>query len=98
MPPRLTRDEAARIAALAKIEMTGDALDRAAESLASILGHFEALASVDTAGIEAAPRAAALPLRADAPAPTLDADDTFRNAPAANREAGLFRVPRVIGS
>lgn len=98
MPPRLTRDEAAHIAALAKIEMIGEALDRAAESLASILGHFEALASVDTAGIEVAHAAAVAPLRADEPAPTLDADETFRNAPAANRGAGLFRVPRVLGS
>jgi len=98
MPPRLTREDAARIAALAKIEMTAEALDRAAESLASILAHFEALASVDTEGIEGIDAAAAAPLRADEPAPTLDAAETFRNAPDASREAGLFRVPRVLGS
>lgn len=95
----LTRDDAARIAALAKLGMSGDELDRAASELASILEHFEVLASVDTPdGAAAAVDGALPPLRGDEPAPSLTPDEAFANAPDANREAGLFRVPRVLGS
>lgn len=99
MPPRITRDDAARIAALAKLEMTGDELDRAARELASILEHFEVLASVDTPD-DAAPADGAAPplLRGDDPAASLTPGETFANAPDADRGAGLFRVPRVLGS
>jgi aspartyl-tRNA(Asn)/glutamyl-tRNA(Gln) amidotransferase subunit C len=97
MPP-ITRDDAARIAALAKLEMTGDELDRAARDLASILEYFEALGAVDTAGIAPSASGAAAPLREDEPNPSLDPSDSFANAPDADREAGVFRVPRVLGS
>ena len=98
MPPRLTRDDAARIAALAKLEMTGDELDRAARDLASILDYFEALTAVDTEGIEPAAAGIAAPLRDDQPGASLDPAETFANAPDADRTAGVFRVPRVLGS
>jgi aspartyl-tRNA(Asn)/glutamyl-tRNA(Gln) amidotransferase subunit C len=95
----VTREEAARIAALAKLEMSEAELDRAARELESILGHFEALAAVDTTATGAAPGdAGAAALREDVPLPSLDADGTFANAPDADRNAGLFRVPRVLGS
>lgn len=95
----LTRDEAARVAALAKLELTGEELDHAARDLASILGFVEQIADVDTSGIDAdAAEDAAPPLRNDVPAPSLAADDTFDNAPDADRAARLFRVPRVIGA
>ena len=99
MPPRLTRDDAARIAALAKLDMSGEELDRAARELASILEHFEVLASVDTPDDAAPVEGGALPtLRGDEPAASLTPADTFANAPDADRGAGLFRVPRVLGS
>lgn len=98
MPPRITRDEAARIAALAKLEMTGPELDRAARELESILGYFETIARVDTSGIALDANAADAPLRPDDPLPSLAPDDTFANAPDADAAAGLFRVPRVLGS
>jgi len=96
---RLTRDDAARIAALAKLEMTPDELERAARELASILDHFDVIARVDTSGVElAAPGDGEDIRRADEVRQPLDPADTFRNAPDADRESGLFRVPRVIGS
>ena len=98
MPPRLTRDDAARIAALAKLEMSGDELDRAARDLASILEYFEALGAVDTEGMAPPASGAAAPLRDDEPRPSLDSSDSFANAPDADRQAGVFRVPRVLGS
>lgn len=95
----LTREEAARVAALAKLEMTGEELDRAARDLASILEYVEQIAEVDTSGVDAgAVGGAAPPLRADEPEPSLAPGDTFANAPDADRTARLFRVPRVIGS
>lgn len=95
----ITRDEAARIAALAKLEMTGEELDRAARDLGSILGYVEQIADVDTSGVDArAVAGAAPPLREDEPTPSLAPEDTFANAPDADRAARLFRVPRVIGS
>jgi Asp-tRNA(Asn)/Glu-tRNA(Gln) amidotransferase C subunit len=34
--------------------------------------------------------------REDVPAPSLDRDEVLANAPDARREAGLFRVPKVL--
>jgi aspartyl-tRNA(Asn)/glutamyl-tRNA(Gln) amidotransferase subunit C len=98
MAPRITRDDAARIAALAKLEMRGDELDRAARDLAAILEYFDALSAVDTEGVAPSVAGAGAPLRADEPLPSLTPGDTFANAPDADRGAGVFRVPRVLGS
>jgi Asp-tRNA(Asn)/Glu-tRNA(Gln) amidotransferase C subunit len=37
-------------------------------------------------------------MREDEPRPSLDRDDVLSQAPAADRAAGLFKVPRVLGS
>jgi Asp-tRNA(Asn)/Glu-tRNA(Gln) amidotransferase C subunit len=34
--------------------------------------------------------------REDEPEPSLDRDTVLKNAPDARREAGLFRVPKVL--
>lgn len=95
--PRITRDEAAKIAALARLDLTGDELDRAARELGSILEHFDVLASIETPD-DARADAGGIALRPDEPLPSLTPADTFANAPDADRDAGLFRVPRVLGS
>ena len=94
----ITRDEAARVAALAKLEMTGDELDRARAELAAMIDYIAELDAVDTSGIEIEPPAAAAPLREDDPRPSLTHAEAFANAPDVDRAAGLFRVPRVLGS
>ncbi|MDQ3170049.1 MAG: Asp-tRNA(Asn)/Glu-tRNA(Gln) amidotransferase subunit GatC [Acidobacteriota bacterium] len=94
----LTREDAARVAALARLAMTDAELDRAAVELGAILGHFEQIAAVDTSDVDPAPAAAARALRGDDPRPSLAPGQTFANAPDADRDAGLFRVPRVLGS
>ena len=86
------------MAALAKLEMSGEELDRAARDLASILDYFEALSSVETESVGAPASGAEGQLRQDQPLPSLDPGDTFANAPDADRAAGVFRVPRVLGS
>ncbi len=98
MPTRISRDEAARIAALAKIAMTDAELDRAARELESILGYVDVIARIDTRAVELeAPAASPSPLRGDEPVPALSATEAFANAPDADIAAGLFRVPRVLG-
>ena len=92
----ITREEAARVAALAKLEMTESELDRARAELAAMLDYVAALDAVDTTGIDLDAPVAAAPLRADEPRVSLAPGDTFANAPDA--DAGLFRVPRVLGS
>lgn len=94
----ITREEAARVASLAKLEMTGEELDRARAELAAMLDYVAVLDAVDTTGIEIEGTVGAATLRADEPRPSLARDDAFANAPDADRDAGLFRVPRVMGS
>lgn len=94
----ITREEAVRVAALAKLEMTGPELDRARAELEAMLDYVARLDAVDTTGVEPGGPGAASPLRADDPGASLGRDEAFANAPDTDREAGLFRVPRVLGS
>ena len=52
---------------------------------------------MSTEGIDLTAKGAPAP-RIDDPLPSLEPSDTFANAPDADRAAGLFRVPRVLGS
>jgi len=93
--------QVAKIASLARIEMTDDELDRMAPELSQILDWVEQLGEVDCTGVE--PMTAVisnkLRLRADAvnADPKTGGDrrqDVLANAPAA--EHGFFGVPKVI--
>lgn len=94
--PSLTRDEVARLAQLARIELTGDELDHLAPQLAQILGHVAQVGEVAAADIP--PTSHALPLtnvfRADDPVPGLTSEQALAAAPAV--EGGRFRVPRIL--
>jgi len=88
-----------RIAALARLELTDDERARFATQLTAILAYADQVQQVDTSGV-AAPAAvpgAALS-RGDDLRPSLDRDEVLSAAPAADRAAGLFKVPRVLGS
>ncbi len=93
---RLSRDETLAIAELARLELTGDEADRLSAELAQILEHMDALAAVDTRGVE--PMTHAVPmglrLRADEVEPSLPVDRAVGAAP--DRDDDCFRVPRVI--
>jgi aspartyl-tRNA(Asn)/glutamyl-tRNA(Gln) amidotransferase subunit C len=95
--------DAKKIAALAKLDLTGEELERASRELGAILEFVEQISGVETDDDDArAARDAAVvapqALRADVPAPSLSPADVFANAPDADRDAQLFRVPRVLGS
>jgi len=96
-PARLTRDQTAHVAKLARIDLTADELDRYALQLAVVLEHASQVAAVDTAGRP--PTAHPFPLRnvlrPDQPAPSLDREAVLAEAPAT--EDNRFRVPRVLG-
>lgn len=95
---KLSRDEVARIAALAHLALTDEETELFARQLASILEYAEALRDLDTSGVEpmAYVGGAAASDRDDLPAPPLSRDEALANAPDAPHDRSLFRVPRVI--
>ena len=89
-----------RIAALARLELTDDERARFATQLSAILAYADQVQQADTSAVDASadrpPAAGAM--REDEPRPSLDRHDVLSQAPAADRGAGLFKVPRVLGS
>lgn len=99
MSAPLSHEEVDRIAALANLALTDEERETFARQLADILAYANEVSRVDTTGVP--PTAHVLreetALREDEPRPSLPRADALANAPDAAREAGLFRVPRVIG-
>jgi aspartyl-tRNA(Asn)/glutamyl-tRNA(Gln) amidotransferase subunit C len=99
MPAEREDFPVARVAALARLELSPAEAARYQAQLARIL---ELVGQVAAAGFEkaggaASDDAAAAGERADAVLPSLEADVALANAPDARRPAGLVRVPKVIG-
>jgi aspartyl-tRNA(Asn)/glutamyl-tRNA(Gln) amidotransferase subunit C len=94
-----SRAEVEAIAALAQLELDDAEVDLFGRQLAEILTYVEQLQRIDTTGVP--PTASVVSAHAadrdDVVRPSLDRDDAIANAPDAARQAGLFRVPRVIG-
>lgn len=88
-----------RIAALAHLNLSDDEKTLFAKQLADVLNLAEQVQAVDTTGVEATAHVLALTdtERADEPRPSLTPQEATASAPDAARDAGLFRVPRVIG-
>ena len=88
-----------RVAALAHLNLSAEEKVLFAKQLADVLQYAEQVQAVDTAGVPATAHVVAGldGERPDEPAPSLTPQEVTANAPDANREAGLFRVPRVIG-
>jgi aspartyl-tRNA(Asn)/glutamyl-tRNA(Gln) amidotransferase subunit C len=97
MSTTLTRADVARIAELARLELTPDELDLFTRQLGDILGYIEQIRGLDTSGVAPTSHVLGRPVeRADAPWPSLSRSDALGNAPDAAPEAGLFKVPRVL--
>lgn len=86
----------ARIAALARLELTPDEAGRTLDQLNRVLELIEALQAVDTTGVEPMTHAGdmALRLRPDEVTEPDRRADYQRAAPAVDH--GLYLVPRVI--
>jgi aspartyl-tRNA(Asn)/glutamyl-tRNA(Gln) amidotransferase subunit C len=99
MPSGFTRDEVAAIARLAHLELATSEVDLFARQLADVLAYAAEVQEIDTTGIP--PTASVVTRhaadRADDVRPSLDRSEALANAPDASIEAGLFKVPRVMG-
>jgi aspartyl-tRNA(Asn)/glutamyl-tRNA(Gln) amidotransferase subunit C len=94
----LTVADVERIAALAHLELTDEEKQLFTRQLADILSYAEQLQSLDTTGVPATAHVnAAQHDREDEPRPSLPVEEAIANAPDGAPDAGLFRVPRVIG-
>jgi len=95
--PSLDRDEVARVAALARIDLTEDELDRLATELQVIVSAVEKVNEVATPDVPATSHPIPLQntMREDAPETPLAVEDVLAGAPAA--EDGKFLVPQILG-
>ena len=93
----ITREDVAKVALLARLELSDEQLDRMTEQLSKIVSYVDQLAEVDTTEVE--PMAHAVEvfnvLAKDQVGPSLPRDDALANAPHRNDEAYL--VPAVLG-
>jgi aspartyl-tRNA(Asn)/glutamyl-tRNA(Gln) amidotransferase subunit C len=92
----ISREDVEHVARLARLELTGEEIERMRAQLNAILVHIDVLKSVDTEGVE--PTSHAVPIvnvfRDDEPRPCFPLDEMLRNAP--DRAGDFFRVPRII--
>lgn len=99
-----------RIATLARLELTPGEIALLADQLTAILAYADQVQQIDTAEIaelrnlelqnsNSAIFNSAIPQsRPDDLAPSLPRDVVLEQAPDADRDAGIFKVPRVLGS
>ncbi|MBW8827287.1 MAG: Asp-tRNA(Asn)/Glu-tRNA(Gln) amidotransferase subunit GatC [Acidobacteria bacterium] len=97
MAARITTDDVAHVARLARLELTDEELVLYTEQLAGILAHADDVASLDTAGVPATAHPLPLQnvLRDDVVRPSIDRDEVLAAAPAV--EDRRFRVPAILG-
>lgn len=97
MSTRISADEVAHVASLARLSLTPSELELFTEQLGDVLEHAADVEALDLDDVE--PLAHPLPLvnvlRVDEVTPSLDRDEVLSQAPAA--EDGQFRVPRILG-
>ncbi|MEL7974232.1 Asp-tRNA(Asn)/Glu-tRNA(Gln) amidotransferase subunit GatC [Isoptericola sp. F-RaC21] len=93
----ISRDEVARVAALARIDLRDDEVDRLAGELDVIVDSIARVNEVATPDVPATSHP--LPLtnvfREDVPAPALPVADVLAAAPDA--QDGRFAVPQILG-
>ena len=99
MSSGLTIADVERVAALAYLDLTADEKTLFARQLDGILDYARQLQAIDTTGVPATAHVHAHQEseRDDQQCDSLSRTDALGNAPDANLDAGLFRVPRVIG-
>jgi aspartyl-tRNA(Asn)/glutamyl-tRNA(Gln) amidotransferase subunit C len=94
---RISVDDVAKVARLARLALTDEELQRATAQLGDVLEHFADIDELDLDGVE--PMTQPFPLtnvlRDDVVAPSLDRDEVLAAAP--DVEDGRFRVPPIIG-
>ena len=98
MSAALSREDVLRIAELARLDLTADEVELFARQLADILHYVEQIQALDTTGVAPTSHVMHRPAeRDDVPRESLPRQAALANAPDAAVEAGLFKVPRVMG-
>lgn len=94
---RISRNDVAHVARLARLGLSEEELDRFTTQLAAVLEHAADIAALDIEGLP--PTAHPFPLvnvlRDDVVRPCLDRDEVLSQAP--DVEADRFRIPRIMG-
>ena len=97
MSERITRDDVAHVANLARLTLNEEELDMFTGQLAAVLDHAADVEALDLEGLP--PTSHPYPLknvlRPDVVEMTVDRDEVLAAAPQA--EDGQFRVPPVLG-
>ncbi len=97
MSERISREEVAHVANLARLRLSDDELDLFTDQLAAVLAHAADVEALEVGDLP--PTAHPLPLqnvlRDDEPEPSLDRDEVLAQAPAV--EDARFRVPQILG-
>ena len=97
MSDRLSPDVVAKVARLARLDLTPDELDRATDQLSDMLDHFADIDALELSDVEPlnSPYPLVNVLRDDVEQATLDRDEVLASAPRS--EDGQFWVPPVLG-
>jgi aspartyl-tRNA(Asn)/glutamyl-tRNA(Gln) amidotransferase subunit C len=95
-PASVTPDVVRRVAALARLRVPEEDLPQLTAQLARIVGYIDQIREIPQAELPEAPRAAATPVREDAPRPGEGSSALQANAPVLVH--GYGSVPRVVGS
>ena len=95
----LSRADVARIAELAHLELTDAEADAFTRQLSDILEYAMQVQALDTSGVPPTSHVLvdAMMDRDDVETPSVDRRTAVVAAPDGDEQAGLFRVPRVIG-
>jgi aspartyl-tRNA(Asn)/glutamyl-tRNA(Gln) amidotransferase subunit C len=99
VPDDFSSDDLLRLARLARIELTEAERVLFGPQLARILEYARTVQQIDTAGVPPTshPLGTSAPMRPDTRLPCLERDEVVAQAPDADTQAGLFKVPRVLG-
>ena len=99
MPATFSRSQIEAIASLAHLRLDEQEIELDARQLGESLEYANQVQNIDTAGVPPTASVAARngADRSDTVRPSLDRAAALGTAPDASLEAGLFKVPRVIG-
>ncbi|MCV6981708.1 Asp-tRNA(Asn)/Glu-tRNA(Gln) amidotransferase subunit GatC [Mycolicibacterium pulveris] len=94
---KISRDEVAHLARLARLALTDDELDSFAGQLDAIIGHVSQIQAVDVTGVAPTdnPLKDVNVFRPDKVQPSLSQEEALAEAP--NAVDGRFGVPRILG-
>lgn len=97
MTQRISKDEVAHVANLARLELDESALDHFTDHLASVLGHAAEIEALDLADVPPMihPMPLANVMREDVVALEVDRDEVLSQAP--DSADGFFVVPPILG-